>query len=78
MKSFSVQACRLHLHKLVLFVSALPFTLSSLAQSESPRVIEPEHKTSYDNEDLLLITLAALALLMAIYFLFRRSRGKKN
>jgi hypothetical protein len=78
MKSFSVQACRLHLHKIILLVCALPFTFYAFAQTESPRVIEPERKSSYDNEDLLLITLAALALLMAIYFLFRRSRGKKN
>jgi hypothetical protein len=48
------------------------------AQGDTTRMIEPGQKTSYDNKDLLLISLAGLALLLAIYFLFRRTKGTRN
>ena len=48
------------------------------AQGDTTRVIEQGQKTSYNNKDLLLISLAGLALLLAIYFLFRRTRGTRN
>lgn len=63
--------------RLLLFCSLL---ISALVygQSDTAGVIEPGHQTSYTNKDLLLISLAGLALLLAIYFLFRRTRGTKN
>lgn len=48
------------------------------AQLDSLRQVEPERQTSFDNQDLLLISLAALAILIAIYFLFRRARKTRN
>jgi hypothetical protein len=48
------------------------------AQSDTARVIEPGQQTSYTNKDLLLISIAGLALLLAIYFLFRRLRKTRN
>jgi len=48
------------------------------SQADSSRMIEPGHQTSYNNKDLLLISLAGLALLLAIYFLFRKTRKTKN
>jgi hypothetical protein len=48
------------------------------AQLDSVRQIEPNRQTSFDNQDLLLISLAALAILLAIYFLFRRARRTRN
>jgi hypothetical protein len=48
------------------------------AQIDSVRKIEPNRETSYDNHDLLLLSLAALAILIAIYFLFRRGRRRKQ
>ena len=61
------------------FAAFLLVLITSGAYSQdTPRTIEPGHQTSYDNKDLLLISLAGLALLLAIYFLFRRSWGTKN
>lgn len=48
------------------------------AQADSIRKIEPHKETSFTSEDVLLIALAALALLVAIYFLFRRAKGTRN
>jgi len=45
-------------------------------QLDSTRIIEPNKVTSYTNKDLILIALASLALLIAIYFLFRRARTR--
>jgi hypothetical protein len=56
----------------------LVITTLAQAQSDSIRKIEPDKKTSFTNQDLILIALAALALLIAIYFLFRRARGTRN
>jgi len=56
----------------------LVFTALAYAQNDSVRAIEPNKKTSYDSKDLILIALAALALLLAIYFLFRRAKGTRN
>ena len=61
----------------ILFLSLLISTLA-YSQVDSVRAIEPEQETSYDNEDLLLISFAGLALLLAIYFLFRRSKNRRN
>jgi hypothetical protein len=63
--------------RLVLFCLLLISTMA-YSQSDTSGVIEPGQQTSYDNKDLLLISLAGLALLLAIYFLFRRTRGTKN
>ena len=46
------------------------------SQVDSTRMIEPGKETSYTNKDLLLIALASLALLIAIYFLFKRARTR--
>jgi hypothetical protein len=54
------------------------FATLAYAQSDSIRAIEPNKKTSYDSKDLILIALAALALLVAMYFLFRRAKGTRN
>ena len=58
----------------------LPFLLITtfLQAQDTLRQVEPGQDTSYDNKDLILIALAALALLMAIYFLFRRSRRNRG
>jgi hypothetical protein len=63
--------------RLLLFCFLLVSTFV-YSQSDTSRIIEPGHQTSYDNKDLLLISLAGLALLLAIYFLFRRTRGTRN
>ena len=64
--------------KRFLFFCFLLITALSYAQVDSTRKIEPAQETSYTNKDLLLISLVGLALLVAIYFLFRRARGTKN
>jgi hypothetical protein len=46
------------------------------SQLDSTRIIEPNKETSYTNKDLILIALASLALLIAIYFLFKRARSR--
>jgi LPXTG-motif cell wall-anchored protein len=63
--------------RLILFCF-LCITVLAYSQSDTTRVIEPGHQTSYDNKDLLLISFAGLALLLALYFLFRRTRKTRN
>ena len=63
--------------RLVLFC-LLVFTTMAYAQIDSIRAVEPAKETSYTNKDLLLISLAGLALLLAIYFLFRKTRGTRK
>jgi hypothetical protein len=54
------------------------FSCAVYGQIDSTRIIEPNKETSYTNKDLILIALAALALLIAIYFLFKRARARRN
>jgi LPXTG-motif cell wall-anchored protein len=44
------------------------------AQIDSVRVVEPNRETSYTNEEVLLMSFAGLAILLAIYFLFKRRK----
>lgn len=60
------------------FFCFLLITTLAYAQNDSIRKIEPRKETSFTSGDVLLIGLAALALLVAIYFLFRRARGTRN
>lgn len=53
------------------------FLLGQAGFCQAGVAVAPEHQTSYNNQDLLLISLAALALLMAMYFLFRRRRHRR-
>ncbi len=46
----------------------------SLAQTDSLKPVEPNKETSYDNQELLIIALVGLALLLVLYFFFRRTR----
>ncbi|GEM_PF-1638856 len=64
--------------KKLITLSFLFFITVAYSQTDSVRPIEPGQQTSYDNKDLLLISLAGLALLLAIYFLFRRARKTRN
>ncbi|HEU4632409.1 MAG TPA: hypothetical protein VFS22_00400 [Flavisolibacter sp.] len=64
--------------KRLLLVTSLLISALVFAQGDTSGTIEPGHQTSYTNKDLLLISLAGLALLLAIYFLFRRTRGTRN
>lgn len=63
--------------RFVFFCFLLMATIAR-AQADSIRKIEPHKETSFTSEDVLLIALAALALLVAIYFLFRRAKGTRN
>lgn len=49
------------------------FVLFAQAQLDSVRVVEPK-ETSYTNEEVLLMSFAGLAILLAIYFLFKRRK----
>jgi hypothetical protein len=62
------------LHKLLLLIMMLPFTV--MAQTTDLKPVEPQ-QTSFTNKDLILIALAAFALLVAIYFLFRRAKNRR-
>jgi hypothetical protein len=64
--------------KKVLTFCFLFFITLAYSQGDSIRAVEPNKKTSYDSKDLILIALAALALLVAMYFLFRRAKGTRN
>jgi surface polysaccharide O-acyltransferase-like enzyme len=63
--------------RLLLFCFLLICTFVQ-AQGDTARTVEPGQQTSYTNKDLVLISIAGLALLLAIYFLFRRLRGTRN
>ena len=63
--------------KLFILCSLFLITVA-YSQSDTIRAVEPNKKTSYDSKDLILIALAALALLVAMYFLFRRAKGTRN
>jgi hypothetical protein len=39
--------------------------------------VEPM-QSSYDNKDLIMLALAALGVLMAIYFLWRRAKKRRR
>lgn len=56
----------------ILFISAI-----AQAQGDSTNVVQPEQENSYNSTDLLLISLAGLAILLSIYFLFKRARGRR-
>jgi uncharacterized membrane protein len=66
--------------KSILLSAFLLFQLAAFAQLDTAGSVEPYRETSYTNKDLLLLALAGLAILMAIYFLFRRARkrGKRQ
>jgi hypothetical protein len=58
---------------LFLFLSAI-FSFAAFAQE---RPVEPM-QSSYENKDLILLALAAFAVLVAIYFLWRRAKKRRN
>jgi hypothetical protein len=61
------------MHKLFIFLTTLvPY--ASFAQ-EKP--VEPM-QSSYENKDLILLAVAAFAVLVAIYFLWRRAKKRRN
>ncbi|HVK96765.1 MAG TPA: LPXTG cell wall anchor domain-containing protein [Flavisolibacter sp.] len=60
--------------KLLFFITALIFVIISKAQ-DTARIIEPR-QTSEENYDLLLIAVIGLLMLIALYFLFRKTRKK--
>jgi len=60
--------------KTKLFFFFLLVSNMALAQADSTRVPEPNLETSYDNQELLIMALAGLALLLVLYFFFKRSR----
>lgn len=55
-----------------LFLSRLSF-----AQADTATVREPQFQDSFDNKDLILLALAGFAVLIAIYFLYRRNRRRR-
>ena len=58
-----------------LFVLLLvSFSLSVFAQ-DTP--VEPM-QSSYENKDLIMLALAAFGVLMAIYFLWRRAKKRRQ
>jgi LPXTG-motif cell wall-anchored protein len=44
------------------------------SQADTGRLPEPDLETSHDNQELLIIALVGLVILLALYFLFRRSK----
>ncbi|MES2881387.1 MAG: hypothetical protein V4676_04505 [Bacteroidota bacterium] len=64
--------------KKVLVLCILIISAFAQAQVDSVKVIQPEQENSYNSTDLLLISLAGLAILLSIYFLFKRARGKRR
>jgi LPXTG-motif cell wall-anchored protein len=62
--------------KFRLALSFLLVTVLSYAQGDTTVNPEPYRETSFTNKDLLLLALAGLAVLMAGYFLFRRSKKR--
>ena len=57
--------------KIISFLLILVLPLLMLAQ-DTP--VEPGMETSFDNTELLVVALVGLALLLALYFFFRRRR----
>ena len=62
--------------KKLIAIPALLLAFISGAQ-DTIRKVEPELETSFTNEDLLLLALAGFAVLIAIYFLFRRAKKRR-
>jgi len=62
--------------KQLLFILLLLFSFAVKAQ-DTIRQVEPGLETSFSNRDLLLLALAGFAVLVAIYFLFRRARRRR-
>jgi LPXTG-motif cell wall-anchored protein len=58
----------LALSVLLMTYSIIAFTQDSL----SP--VEPDMETSFENTELLIIALVGLALLLLLYFVFKRRR----
>ncbi|HVF97816.1 MAG TPA: hypothetical protein VM871_10860 [Flavisolibacter sp.] len=52
------------------------FSLSTFAQADSVRKIEPGMETSFDNYELLIIAIVGLLLLIGLRFWFRRTRKR--
>jgi hypothetical protein len=61
--------------KLITFLTIAPLWVC--AQTNDLKPVEPEAQTSFTNQDLILIALASFALLIAIYFLFRRAKKRR-
>lgn len=59
--------------KIILSSLALIMGMASLAQDTLPPPIT-NRETSFDNYELLVIALIGLALLLALYFMWRRRR----
>jgi hypothetical protein len=64
--------------KRLLIACLFLLSLSALAQNDTSRAVEPQMETSYDNMELLIIALVGLALLIAMYFFFRKTRGRNG
>jgi LPXTG-motif cell wall-anchored protein len=65
------------LMKRLIFFYLLLINVAASAQNTpatNPKLPEPDLETSYDSEEILIIALVGLALLLALYFLFRRTR----
>jgi LPXTG-motif cell wall-anchored protein len=61
--------------KLMCTFLVLLTTITTIAQ-DSLQPIEPDMETSFENTELLIVALIGLALLLALYFFFRRRRGR--
>lgn len=64
--------------KRLLIPCLLLLSLAALAQNDTSRAVEPNMETSYDNMELLIMALVGLALLIAMYFFFRKTRRRDN
>lgn len=64
--------------KRLLIPCLLLLSLATLAQNDTTRPVEPQMETSYDNMELLIMALVGLVLLIAMYFFFRKTRGRRR
>ena len=57
--------------KITFLLILLPFIALSQTATQP---VEPDMETSYENYELLIIAIAGLAVLLLIYFYFKRTR----
>jgi hypothetical protein len=50
------------------------YTTLLLPQNNGARKIEPDHETSFDNYEVLIIAIVGLLLLIGLRFWFKRTR----
>ena len=56
-------------------ITFLLFLLPFIALSQTvTQPVQPDMETSYENYELLIIAIAGLAVLLLIYFYFKRTR----